>query len=264
MTAVPSRIMDGGLTQDQVALVLRRAAELDREAACQPGTGLDAATLELAAVEAGISPQSVRRALAELRAGVLEPHGEAAKRLTRLGARTLTMCRTVPGPASSVEQSVHRFLVRELFELRRDFGDRTSWMPKQGLASRVQRQVDRSVQRRLILRDVEGVVVSVVEEPGSDGGRVLVRLDIDVAAARRLHAWITGSAVAAGGGVALLGLAAMGPDPALLLTTGAGAGIAGFGQRIGSAVYRDRVGDLESAVDGVLDRLERPASRRMR
>jgi hypothetical protein len=253
--------MEGGLTQEQIALVLRRAAELDRETACEAGTGLDAATLELAAVEAGISRQSVRRALAELRAGVLER--EDGKRRAWLGARTLTLCRTVPGPAPSLTQTLHRFLVRELFELRRDTGDRTSWIPQQGLASRARRALDRGIHRRLILREVQEVGLSVVEEPGSDGARVLVRLDIDVRASRRVHGWIAGSAAVAGGGVALLGAAAVGADPALLLTTGVGAGIAGMGQRIGSAIYRERVGNIESALGGVLDRLERPASWRM-
>ncbi|MCA1693173.1 MAG: hypothetical protein LC733_13640 [Actinobacteria bacterium] len=71
--------MAGDLNQEQIALVLRRAAELDRETACPPGTGLDEISLEHAAVEAGISPLSVRRALAELRAGVLDrPEGTSA------------------------------------------------------------------------------------------------------------------------------------------------------------------------------------------
>lgn len=257
---VPSGVMDGGLTQDEIALVLRRAAELDTETACQVGNGLDAASLELAAVEAGISRESVRRALAELRAGALQR--PERQRRTLLGARTVTLCRTVPGPATTVEQSLHRFLQRELFELRRDFGERTSWIPRKGLDARVRRSVDWGIQRRLVLRDVQEVGLSVVEEPGSHGGRVLVRFDIDVLATRRAQGWVVGSAAVAGGVVAAGGGAAIGPEPALLITTAAGAGLAGLGHRFGSALYRNRVGDIESAVGGVLDNLERPASRR--
>jgi hypothetical protein len=251
--------MDGELSQEQIALVLRRAAQLDLES-CPPGTGLDVVALEQAAAEAGISTPSVRRALAELRAGLLER--PPPPRRAWLGPPTLTVCRTLPGPAVTVQHELHRFLARELFELRRDFGPRTAWVARRGLDARVRRTLDRSVQRRLLLRDVQFVELSVVDEPGSEGGRVLVRLDIDVRAMRRTQGKVAGGGAALGGGIAALTAGLVGIDPVLLLSTAAGAGIAAGGHRAGSALYRNRVGEIESAVAGMLDRLERPASRR--
>src|SRR5262249_16119522 len=69
----PSSCMRDGLTQDQVALVLRRAADLDRHLGqTAPEPTLDPAAVEQAAIEAGISRAAVRRALAELHSGLLE------------------------------------------------------------------------------------------------------------------------------------------------------------------------------------------------
>ena len=252
--------MNGDLSQEEIALVLRRAAELDRDASCQPGTGLDIVALEQVAVEAGITPQSVRRAVAELRAGVLDQ--PLAPRRAWLGPPTLTVCRTVPGPVAVVEQQLHRFLARELFELRRDLGERTQWVPRRGLDARVRRTIDKGVQRRLILREVNHVELSVIDEPGSHDERVLVRVEIDVRAMRRAQGKVSGTAAAAGGGLAAVSAGLAGIDPVLFLTTAAGAGIVAGGHRIASALYRNRVGDVESGVAGVLDRLERPASRR--
>ena len=251
--------MKGELSQDEVALVLRRAAELDRDASYAPTSGLDLAALEQVAMEAGISLPSVRRAVAELRAGALDR--APVRRRAWLGPATLTLCRTIPGPASAVEQELHRFLVRELFELRRDFGDRTWWVPRRGLDARVRRTIDRGVQRRLILRDVQHVEVSVVDEPGFDDDRVLVRLEIDVRAQRRAQGKVKCAAAALGGGLAALTASLAGIEPLLLVTTAAGAGIVVGGHRVGTSLYRNRVGEIESGVAGILDRLERPAAR---
>ena len=253
--------MHGDFSQEEIALVLHRAAELDRETSCQPNTGLDVVALEQVAGEAGISPQSVRRAVAELRAGVLDHR--PPRRRTLLGPPALTLCRTVPGPVAAVEQQLSRFLARELFELRRDFGERTVWVPRRGLDARVRRSIDRGVQRRLILREVQQVELTVVDEPGSDGERVLVRLEVDVREIRRKQGRVAGTAAAVGGGVAAVSAGLAGIDPVLFATTAGGAGIAVLGHRVGGAVYRGRVGDIESGLGGVLDRLERPASGRV-
>lgn len=253
--------MPNGLTQEQTALVLRRAAELDRELGTQAPEGLDEAAVEQAALEAGLSRVAVRRALAELRAGLLEgptgrgrPHG-------LLGPAVITLTRTVPGPAGTVERELHRFLDSQLFELRRDMGSRTIWIRRRSIEATARRAVDRAVTRRLILHDVHNVDVSVVEH---DEEWVLVRLDVDVLAVRHTQGTITGSAAVAGGGLAAVTGAAAGLHPAFLLATLAGAGIAGAGHRLGSGVYRKRVGDVESRLAGFLDRLERGQRARVR
>ena len=217
--------MRQGLTQDQIALVLGRAAELDRELASPPDTGLDDTAVEQAAVEAGISSASVRRALAEWRAGVLvEAPGARPKRYV-LGPPTLTVCRSLPGPAAAVEQQLHRFLHDQLFELRRDFGTRTTWIRRRGLEATARRAVDRAVGNRLVLREVNHVDLSVVDE---DEEWALVRLDLDVLAHRHAQGTIAGSATAVGGGVAVGTAAVAGLHPALLAASAAGAGVMGL------------------------------------
>ena len=93
---------DGGINEQEVALVLRRAAELDLSLG-GPGPGLDVATVEESAVEAGLSRPSVQRALAELRMGALQGTGEVARPRRLLGRATVTVRRTVPGPDAQVK-----------------------------------------------------------------------------------------------------------------------------------------------------------------
>jgi hypothetical protein len=251
-----------GLSQEQVALVLRRAAELDRDLGMSAPPGLDEAAVEQAALEAGLSRVAVRRALAELRAGMLDvPPAHRDRSRGILGPAVITLTRTVPGPAGAVERELHRFLEAQLFEIRRDMGSRTIWVRRRGIEATARRAVDRAVTRKLILKDVHNVDASVVEH---DEEWVLVRLDVDVLAVRHTQGTITGSAAVAGGGLAAVTAAAAGLHPAFLLVAAAGAGIAGGGHRLGSKLYRRRVGEVESGVAGFLDRLERGQRARVR
>ena len=244
------------LNQDQIALVLQRAAELDRDLGSgRPGGGLDEAAVEEAAVEAGLSLSAVRRALAEYRAGLLEVPPDRPRRTHGLlGPATLVVSRTVPGPADAVERHLHRFLNDQLFELRRDHGSRTTWIRRRSLEATARRAIDRAVQRRLILREVNHLDVCVLDngEPW-----VVVRLDVDVLAARHAQGKVAGSAAVVGGGMTVATTAAAFEHPAFLLLATAGAGMAGVGHWAGGRLYRNRVADIESGLDGILDRLER-------
>jgi hypothetical protein len=92
---------------------------------------------------------------------------------------------------------------------------------------------------------------------------VLVRLDVDVLPMRHAQGTIAGSSALVGGGMAVGGLAGVGMDPMFLLLGGVGAGVAGLGHLLGRSVYRNRVGEIESALGGVLDRVEHhPIERR--
>lgn len=244
------------LTEDQVALVLRRAAELDRDlAAPVPYARLDAAAVEQAAVEAGISQPAVRQAMAELRVGLLDTPDRPHRGL--LGAGAFTLCRTVPGPLPAVQQQLHRFLHHELFELRRDQGHYTTWMRRRGLEANARRAIDRAVQRRLVLREVHHVDVSLVEH---DTDWVLVRLDVDVLAIRHRQGTIAGSATFAGSSLAATTALVSGVRPGFMVASAVGLGIAGAGHWVGTGVYRRRVGDISSGLAGMLDRLERGAA----
>nr|MDQ3642948.1 hypothetical protein [Actinomycetota bacterium] len=149
--------MDGDrLDEEQIALVIRRATELDGQSLAGQA-GLDLVLLEEAAVEAGLSRESVRRAVAELRAGALSIDRGPPPKRTGLGPTSLTVARCVPGPFPAVDDIMRRFLAKEQFHLRRDFGSSSSWSRRQDVGARVRVQYDKSIHRRLLLRDAEHV-----------------------------------------------------------------------------------------------------------
>lgn len=251
--------MDGDrLTDEETALVLRRAAELDHETDADP-VGLDPATLEDAAVEAGLSRQSVRRALAELRLGALAP--APAGRRTRpsrlVGPDHLGVDRAVGGPAVTVEASVRAYLEGQLFRVERDVGGRSLWCPRDDLKASIQRRIDRRVQRRLVLEDVCRIQFAVVEEPAPEGPRAHVHLEVDVSDVRRASGAmvVVGAAVGAAAVGGSLVLAGLDPVTAAVLPAGAGAALAGH--RLGTSHYRQRVSRIETALQGMLDGVER-------
>lgn len=247
--------MDGDrLDEDQIALVIRRASELDGQS--PPGQpGLDLVLLEEAAVEAGLSRESVRRAVAELRAGALQVPADGARR-TRLGPTVVTVSRCVPGPAPAVDDILRRFLRHEQFQLRRDFGASSTWVRRQDIPARVRVSLDKGVHRRLLLRDAQEVEMAVVEEPG-DRGMVMVKLAVDVRTLRRVHRLAVGRGAGLGVAAGALGTALLGMPEALVIVPAAAASGAGAGHLIGSSRYRSTVGDLETALEGYLDGLER-------
>jgi hypothetical protein len=249
------------VTEQEVALVLRRAAELDLTFDGL-GPGLDVATLEESAVEAGLSRRSVQTALAELRMGVLRPGPGTAVRSRRLlGRATVTARRAVPGPGAQVKGLLRASLTRELFRIRRERGDqsswRSSWDRRDDLGATVRRSVDRSVSKRMELTDVRRIDVGVAAEPGTDGRRVLVVLEADVSRICRDR----GAFVATGGvlGVAMTAgslLIGVFADPVALLTAPLGAGTAAAGYGVGVTYYRKRVESIETALEAMLDVLE--------
>jgi len=244
--------------EEQIALVLRRATELDGHAAHAGRSALDLVLLEEAAVEAGLSRESVRRAVAELRAGALAlDDADARSKRSGLGPTILTVSRCVPGPVRAVDDMLRRFLHKEQFHLRRDFGTSSSWDRRQDMRARVRVSLDKGVHRRLLLREIEHVEIAVVEEPGSAGGTAMVRLAVDARPLRRAHRVAVGRGVAFGVAAAAGGLALFGVPDALLVLAGAtGSGVA-VGHVVGSARCRASVGDLEIALEGYLDGVER-------
>ncbi|HEX3622663.1 MAG TPA: hypothetical protein VHT97_10135 [Acidimicrobiales bacterium] len=251
--------MDGDrLDEDQIALVIRRATELDGQTLAGQ-SGLDLVLLEQAAVEAGLSRQSVRRAVAELRAGTLavEPGDSGHRRRARLGPSTVTVDRCVPGPAAEVDAILRQFLQRELFHLQRDLGAHSAWSRRQDVGARVRISYDKSIHRRLRLRDAEHVDIAVVEEPGSDGRLVVVKMAVDVRPLRRVHRVALGKGVVAGGALAAVGLAVLTtPEALVAMPVAAGAGVAA-GHAIGSSRYRSLVDEVTVALEGFLDGIER-------
>lgn len=239
------------LTQAQVALVLRRAAELDGDDEGDDAR-LDACAVEAAAVEAGLSRAVVHQALAELRVGALEA---AAAPMARplFGPPTLTVGRVVPGPLQRVERELRAYLRAQLFEQRRDFDDRSLWMRREGLAPSIRRSLD--FNHRLSLNGVRHVELSLAQAPG-EGARVVVSVAADVRQHRNTHARaVSGGAVVGAGLVGATAVVA-GLDPAVLASLPVGAGVVFGSHRLGRSHYRRQVDQVHLALAGMLDRLE--------
>ena len=227
-------------------MVLRRAAELDRTP--DDDDLLDAAAVEAAAVEAGLTSTSVCQALAEFRVGATElvpPRGGL------LGPSSLTVQRAVPGPRSSVEGAVRAWLAGQLFEQRRHFGDRTLWARREGMVANVRRHLD--VNHRLSLNGVRSLELALAEPPADDG-EVLVRFWADVGEQRTAHAWLAAGGALAGAGAA--GALLLVDPVTVLASLPLGAGMAFGGHLAGRSYYRREVGKIETALAGLLDRLE--------
>jgi hypothetical protein len=245
------------LDEDQIALVLRRATELDVQSHAGRA-GLDLVLLEEAAVEAGLSRESVRRAVAELRAGTLPVHASPPARRAGLGPTSMTVARCLPGPSREVDDILRRFLAKEQFHLRRDFGTNSIWTRRQDVGARVRIQYDKSIHRRLVLRDAERVEMAVVEEPG-DRGMVMVKVAVDVAPLRRAHRLTVGKGAGLGLAGASAGVLVFGMPEAIVVVPAATASGLALGHRIGLHRYRSTVDDLRTALEGFLDGIERRA-----
>src|SRR5688572_1682272 len=101
------------LSPEQVKLVLRRAAELEKRPDAQTSstTVAERDVAEIAA-EVGIAPDAVRHALAELRAGVMPSEAAIAPSfLDKLvGPGEVVATRTVRGPAAAVRIEIEQFM----------------------------------------------------------------------------------------------------------------------------------------------------------
>lgn len=234
--------------------MLRRAAELDRPPPRLPGV-VDAGALEEAAAELGVPRAAVRQALAELRSGALDRRGRSlAARL--LGPHVLVVHRSFRAAPPGVSARLGEFLRREHFEVQRTQGESTTWVPRASLGARVARSVDRSVRRKLILREVRHVALAVYADAHTGGSQVT--LAIDVSHLRQSQALLLGGGAVAASAVAAAALVLAGVDLfGLLAAAGGGGGVAAGGHAAGRAFYGSRTADLAARVEGMLDLLER-------
>ena len=233
--------MTDEITSDQAAAVFRRAAELDLRRSAPKGRELDLAALEQAGLEAGLSRDAIRQAVAEVKAGTLEP-----KRQLVVVSRTLNI------GESELEKAVAAFMRQQNCRLMRRLEDRVIWTPDRSFFGGVRRMTDFS--RKIVLREVGEVTTCVVGIPG-EPGRSHVRFEIDMARIRR--GWnalpmALGAAGIAGASVA----AALEPSALIAIVPGATAAVGGgfAGARAG---YRSSVRRNATAVERFLDLLER-------
>jgi hypothetical protein len=235
-----------------VAAVLRRAAELDAvEAAPAHIPELIAPKMvEEAAVEAGLSRTAVQRALAER--AVAAPDDLAPVPVARIPA-SLTIIRTVPGPAKDVSGRFERFLRRQVFVRERIYENGTRWRPRRGLFATLRRWIDPGGKRAL--RSVRELDLRVADDPTSEHGGVLVRVDADLTRVRHRQGRIlVGTATA---GVAGAGwLVGMNGPEVLLLAVPASGGLVAAGWYGGRAMSRRTLERIDTTLRGALDRIE--------
>lgn len=241
------------LTRREFDAVIRRAAEL---AAWEPETGesaLSEAELFRIAREVGLSEQHVRRALAEVHAG-LSGHGP----LDRIfGPSVLQASREVPGTPRQLAQKLDDFLAgTQLLQPVRRGVNILQYRPALDWASKLARAASftsrkyfvasaKSVEVHLNAEDDANAVVELVVDPGT-------RNDSMVAAA------VGGSSAGiALGAIVGVSMAAVAP---LLLASGLGVVVGGgAAYAIAYAVgarHKRKLREVQAEVEEILDRLE--------
>ncbi|QGG95146.1 hypothetical protein [Actinomarinicola tropica] len=245
---------ESGLTHEQVAEVLARAAELDASGSIAPMLPelVAPSVVEEAAVEAGLSRTAVRRALSEL---VPVRPGLPQERPALPTGNAITAVRRVPGDPDRVRARVERFLRRQVFAQQRIFDSGSRWVPRRGLVATTRRAFD--VGGRLHLDAVRAVDVQVVADPLRDGYAV-VRIDLDVTPVRQRQAGVAAGGAATGAAVGGT-LVVLNGLEMVLLGAPLGVSIAAAGWWGGRLLARRSVTEIDVAINGFLDRLEHDA-----
>jgi hypothetical protein len=191
------------LTGRQIEYVLRRAADLEARREQQgiqemQDEKLSVGDLVRLGEEAGLGSDAIMRALGELRRGVLRDEEKDA--LSRaLGPSRLVVSREVPGPSTSVQRAVERFLREQLMTIRRHHGERIEWERAQGLWPGLARSLD--FAKRYAFGPVSRVETVVIPEREDTTS---VTFEIDLSEMRRHR--LAHLALRAGAAFVLVGL----------------------------------------------------------
>jgi hypothetical protein len=245
-------------TLDRSALerVLARAAELQASSAEPSEAMTDVQLIELGK-EVGLTAEFLRQALAEeqTRVAVPETPGGIGG---MFGPTYATASRLVRGTQAQVLDLVDKWMEdHEGLRVKRRFADRMTWEARRDFLGSIKRGFNVGGGGYELTRAGEvGATVVPVDE-----GRVLVRLDADIALSRsRQIGWasvVAGGSVAASTGVVALTAATAGGS---LLVAGV---IAGVWTLSGGATFvsmaraqRRTLGRVQLALEQVLDRLE--------
>jgi hypothetical protein len=260
------------LSSDEVALVLRRAADLEAHAEGRAvDDGFDAAAVEEAAREVGLSPVAVRQALAELHTGALAT--DRRRRTGRSHPSLVQMARLVPCPPDVVHGTADRYFQKQTLELRRRQDQTTFYRQRRDMAASLRRGLDFNGAIRL-----EGVntltmtlapigpvgpvgptapVGSAPHHKGEgDGGRCMVRFEAELRGRTAMATVANGIGLMVAGMTGLTGLFFTTPATAAALALSAGGGVALGGLAIGRAWWRRRRVEVTEVLGGLLDSLE--------
>ena len=233
---------DGPLSDDEAALVFRRASELDVELQHRRD-GWDVAGLEAVAGEVGIAPEAVRQAVAEVRLGAAAPTGAEVVRRTRL----------VRVSAADAQSSLSSWLREQLLDPVRERPGAARFDRRTDAEADVKRR--RDDRHRYRLTTVERVEVAVASLPG---GGTAVLLDATLRTTRHRDAirraavaapgtWVAGALVAGATPISL-GLITLATP---LLVGGAGV----WAWRSSGSATAAVAGEVGVTLDAALDRL---------
>ncbi|MEZ4416957.1 MAG: hypothetical protein R3E10_14495 [Gemmatimonadota bacterium] len=250
---VPYDSRGKGLSRREFEEVIRRASEL---AAREPeaGSGLSEAELFRIANEVGLPDEHVRKALAEVRSGVLPESAWGAL----VANPRVRVSRVVPGSREAIADKLDQFLVGgRLLQPVRKGADQMVYWPAKDWASQIARAAS-STGKRYYIASAKRVEVSL--SPVREDA-VAVELAVDPGIhGENLGGAIVSSVVGGGAGAVATGFAVAAIAP---LALGIAAGVAvgaGLASGISYLVGRNYLSQLERVrleVEGVLDALER-------
>jgi hypothetical protein len=195
------------LSQEDLALVVKRAAELHLAGTGQPDAMLDEEAVLAVLQEAGVSKDAAGQALSEWRRGSLE-HGITLPAPVPRSAMdpTAAVARRLPIPSERVVDVLDAALGRHLFMRGRRSGHNPSsgeWVPRRGMLADLRRGLD--FRGSLLLKDLNRIRVEVVPA-GPDDSRVTLTADIS-SYRGRLLGFMVGLPVVAAIGFGIGGLA---------------------------------------------------------
>lgn len=245
-----ARSTSAGLDRLSLERVLARAAEL-QSGAGEPDENFTEEQLIELGREVGLSPQSLRQALAEERTRSIVPDEERGLSASVFGPSRIRAARTVSGKASDVLATIDRWMQREeLLVVKRHHTDRIVWEPRRDFLVEIKRAF-RVGGRDYALSKAFEVAVTVLTV---DDAHVHVALDANFRNQRAKSATqMVGSSVV--GGVATASLVAinfpvlLAAAPVVLLVAGGFVGTRALHTRI--------VTRAQLALEQLLDRLER-------
>jgi hypothetical protein len=248
------------LSGDEVAALLRRAAELDDELDAARGQApdrIDLAAVEQAAGEVGISLEAVRQAYAELQVGGIPAkapdHRPAPSEL--IGPARVAEQRVVRLPVDQVRHRIGRLLRQQTFELRRSNATSSLWRRREDISASVKRGFDFS--KKIKLTDARAVTVNLTEVTDRDGQpATLIRAEADIGQIRT-GATVASVAIPTGVMASLAGIGALAGEPVAMVVAAAGwlpatAGSLG----VGRALYRKQYHKVGEVLGMYLDQLE--------
>jgi hypothetical protein len=248
------------LTTEQVAIVLRRAAEIEAEAEAgglSDATAIDASAVEAAAEEVGLSLAAVRQAVAELQVGSLSAPspvagpapGSPARRRGGPPSHVVSEQRMVAAAPATALAVLEGLLRDQMFTARRRGRGSTVFRPRDDMMAKLRRKLDFAGHIRL-----DGVAAVTTAATPVAGG-TLVRVEAELLATRQS---VMGGSAATGAATTLatgVGGALLHEPGLVLVAFPAGAAVAAGGMRVRGRRWDEQRRDVNDALTLLLDRI---------